>query len=82
MDGLPDGVDEGHFVSEKFHKVEDAGDGKDEGVGEDLQLFGKMNDSETLEKPERRYRGVDIKARGETGAEDETESFEGAHVCK
>jgi len=79
VDGLPDGVDEGNFVGEKFHEVENAGDGEDERMGENLELLGEMNDAETLEEAEGGDGGVDIEAGGEAGAENEAESFEGAH---
>ena len=79
VDGLPDGVDEGNFVGEKFHEVENASDGEDERVREDLELFGEMDDAETLEESEGGDSGVDIEAGGEAGAEDEAEGFQGAH---
>ena len=81
MDGLPDGIDEGDFVGKKFHQVENSGDDQDERVREDLQLFGEVDDAESLEKTEGGDGGVDVEAGGEAGAEDETKGFEGVHGC-
>ena len=79
MNGLPDGIDEGNFVGEKFHEVQDARDGKDEWVREDLKFLGEMNDAEALEKAESGDGRVDVEAGGEAGAEDKAESFERVH---
>jgi hypothetical protein len=81
MDGLPDGINVGDFVGEKFHDVKNAGDGENERMSEDLEMFGKMNDPETLEEAESSDGGVEVQARGKTGSEDETESFERVHGC-
>ena len=81
MDGLPDGIDEGDFVGEKFHDVKNAGDGENKRMGEDLEMFGEMDDAETLEEAESGDSGVDVQAGSKTGAEDEAESFEGIHGC-
>jgi hypothetical protein len=50
-------------------------------MSEDLEMFGKMNDPETLEEAESSDGGVEVQARGKTGSEDETESFERVHGC-
>src|SRR5258708_37788484 len=81
VDGLPDGIDVGDFVGEKFHDVKNAGDGENKGMGEDLEMFGEMDDAETLEEAESGDSGVDVQAGSKTGAEDEAESFEGIHGC-
>ena len=79
MNGLPDGIDVGDFVGEKFHNVENASNCEDERMGENLKMFGKMNNAEALEQTESRDGGVEVEAGGKTGAEDEAESFERAH---
>jgi hypothetical protein len=50
-------------------------------MSEDLEMFGKMNDPETLEEAESGDGGVEVQARGKTGSKDETESFERVHGC-
>ncbi len=75
VDGLPDGVDDRDFVGEKFHEIENAGDGEDERVREDLELFGEMNDAEALKEAEGGDGGVNVQAGGKACAEDQTESF-------
>jgi hypothetical protein len=81
VDGLPDGIDVGDFVGEKFHDVEDAGDGENEGMSEDLEMFGEMDDAESLEEAKSGDGGVDVEAGGKTGPEHKAESFQRAHGC-
>src|SRR5258708_32646049 len=50
-------------------------------MGEDLEMFGEVDDAETLEEAESGDSGVDVQAGSKTGAEDEAESFEGIHGC-
>src|SRR5258708_20312274 len=76
VDGLPDGIDVGEFVGEKFHDVKNAGDGENKGMGEDLEMFGEVDDAETLEEAESGDSGVDVQAGSKTGAGDEADSFE------
>ena len=81
MDGLPDGINVGNFIGKEFHEVENASDGEDERVCEDLKLLGKMDDAEALEETESGDGGIDVEAGGEASSEDQAESFEGVHGC-
>ena len=44
-----------------------------------MELLGEMDYAETLEEAESGDGGVDVETGGEAGAENEAESFEGAH---
>ena len=79
VDGVPDGVEPGYFVGEKFEEIEADGYALHDGVGDDGEGVRKMNDAETLKKTERGDSGVKIEAGRKAGAESEAESFEGIH---
>src|SRR5258708_35950893 len=81
VDGLPDGIDVGEFVGEKFHDVKNAGDGENKRMGEDLEMFGEMDDAETLEEAESGDSGVDVQAGSTNQGEHEAERFEGMQWC-
>jgi hypothetical protein len=50
-------------------------------MGKDLKMLGEMNDAEALEEAESGDGGVDVQAGGKASAENEAESFDGAHGC-
>ena len=81
MDGLPDGINVGNFIGKEFHEVENASDGEDERVCENLKLLGKMDDAEALKETESGDCSVNVQAGGEAGSEDQAESFERVHGC-
>jgi hypothetical protein len=79
VEGVPDRIEVGDFIGEKFDEIESNGHAENDGMGENFESRRKMDDAETLEKPESSYGGVKVESGGEAGAEGEAECFEGIH---
>ena len=79
MEKIPDSVEVRHFVREKFENVECDGKSEHDGVREDMEFVGKMDDMEPFEETESGYGGVKIEPGGEAGAESEGDGLEWIH---
>jgi len=79
MEKIPDGVEVWNFVGEEFEDVESDGKAENDGVREDVEFFGKMDDMEAFEETESGDGGVKIEAGRETGAEGEGDGLERIH---
>src|SRR5882724_6583784 len=71
VEKIPDGVEVRNFVGEKFENVESNGKAENDGMREDVEFFGEVNNMEAFEKPESGDGGVKIETGRETGSEGE-----------
>ena len=69
MNKIPNRVDIRNLVREKFDEIQNYRYPYDPGMREGPQRRGQMDDSNPLEKPERRHRCVEIQPGGKSGAE-------------
>ncbi len=79
MDQIPDRVQVRYFVGKEFQEIERSGGSEDPGMRENFELYGEMNNSESLEQAQSGHGRVQIQARRKTGAEDQAESFDRVH---
>src|SRR5580700_3525435 len=79
VDHIPSGIDVGDFVREELEYIQDNGATKNRGMRKSLQRRWKMDDSETLQKPQGRDGRVKIQTRGKSGAEGEPQCFDRIH---
>jgi len=79
VEKVPDRVEVRNFVGEKFENVESDGKAENDGMLEDVEFFGEMDDIEAFEKTESGDGGVEIEAGRETGTEGEGDGLERIH---
>jgi hypothetical protein len=77
--GVPDGVEIGNLVCEKFDKIKSDGDSQDDRVTDNFERIWQVDDTEALEKAESSDSRVKVEAGREAGAESEAESFKRVH---
>src|ERR1700737_3587793 len=80
VDGVPDGVDVGNFVGEKFNRIESERDSENPRMRENLEGSRQMEDAVPLKKAKRRDGGVEIHAGRKSGAECETKGLQRVHI--
>jgi len=79
VEKIPDRVEVGDFIGEEFEDVEADGETEHDGMREDVEFIGEMDDVEAFEKAESGDGSVEIEARREAGAEGERDGLEGVH---
>ena len=79
VEKIPDSVEIWNFVGEKLEDVKADGETENDGMREDVELIGEVDDMEAFEKAERGDSSVEIEARRKTGAEGEADGLEGIH---
>ena len=79
VEKIPDRVEVRNFVGEKFEDVESDGKAENDGMREDVEFFGEVNDVEAFEKTEGGDGGVEIETGRETGTEGEGDGLERIH---
>ena len=79
VDGIPDSVEVGNLVGEKFDEVESDGSAENDGMSDNGKRRRQMNDTEALQKAERGDGGVEIEAGRKSGAQSEAERLQGVH---
>ena len=75
MNGIPDGVDVGNFVSKEFDCVEYKRNSENPWMREDLQGSRQVDNLIALKKTESRNGGIKIEAGGKSGTEREAKSL-------
>ena len=81
MNGVPGHIDVRNFVSEKFNRVESDGNPKNPRMRKNFQRRRKMNDAESLEQAKRGDGGVQVEARGKSGAKRKAKSLQRVHAA-
>ena len=79
VQGIPDGVEPEYFVREKLDEIETYGDAQDDGMADNGQRIGQMDETEALKQAKSGDRGVQVEAGRKAGTEGEAESFDGVH---
>jgi len=79
VEGVPDRIEIGDFVCEKFDEVESNGYAEDDGVRENFEGGWEADDAKPLQQAESGHGGVEVESGGEAGAESEAKYFEGVH---
>ncbi len=79
VEKIPDRVEVRNFVGEKFKDVESDGEAENDGVREDVEFFGEVDNMEPFEKAESGDGGVKIETGRETGTEGEGDGLERIH---
>ena len=79
MKKIPDRVEVRNFVGEKLEDVERDGKAENDGMGEDMEFIGEMDDMEAFEETESGDGGVKIESGRETGTEGEGDGLERIH---
>ena len=79
VEKIPDGVEVRDFVGEKFKDVESDGEAENDGMREDVEFFGEVDNMEPFEKAESGDGGVEIETGREAGTEGEGDGLERMH---
>lgn len=79
VEKIPNGVEVRNFVGEKFENVKSDCEAENDGMGENVEFVGEMDDMEAFEEAESGDGGVKIEAGRETGAEGEADGLKRIH---